>query len=56
MATFSVARVSEIGGLDSPQRKGKDLEMSAAYYAAITNDSFQRLFNVIGKCLQYKVK
>lgn len=32
MSTFSLAGLSEIGGLDSSQRKGKDLEMSAAYY------------------------
>lgn len=56
MSTFSLAGLSEIGGLDGPQRNGGDLEMSTAYYAAITNDSFQRLFNVIGKYLQYKVK
>lgn len=56
MFTFSLAGLSEIGRLDGPQRKGKDLEMTAAYYAAITNDSFQRLINVIGKCLLYKVK
>lgn len=55
-STFSLARLPDIGGLDGPQRKGKDPEVSTAYYAAITNDSFQRLFNVLGKCLQYKVK
>lgn len=56
MSTFSLAGLSEIGGLDGPQRRNKDLEMSAAYYTAITNARFQRLCNVRGQCLQYKMK
>lgn len=56
VSTFSLRGLSEIGGLDGPQEKCKDFEMSPAYYAAITNDSFQGLFSIIGKCLQYKIE